>query len=53
MVLVTTAIYTAARLGQAGGLTDDVGTVLARPPATFEEFARREREAWTPPLIGR
>ena len=53
MVLVTTAINTAARLGQADGLTDDVSTVLGRPPATFEEFARRERAAWTPHLIGR
>jgi len=47
MVLVTTVIYTAARLGQAGGLTGDVATVLGRPPGSFEAFARRESDAWT------
>jgi uncharacterized protein YbjT (DUF2867 family) len=52
MVLVTTAIYTAARLGRAGGLTGDVSTVLGRPPVTLEEFARRERGAWAPHLTG-
>lgn len=48
MVLITTAIYTAARLGKAGGLSDDVARVLGRPPVTFDEFADRERDAWTP-----
>ena len=48
MVLVTTAIYTAARLGQAAGLTDDVAAILGRPPISFAEFADRERDAWTP-----
>ena len=47
MVLVTTAIYTAARLGQAGGLSNDVITVLGRPPISFDEFAHRERNSWT------
>jgi uncharacterized protein YbjT (DUF2867 family) len=47
MVLVTTVIYTAARLGQADGLTDDVVSVLGRPPHSFEEFAQRERHTWT------
>jgi len=47
MVLVTTAIYTAARLGQAGGLSNDVITVLGRPPISFDEFAHRERSSWT------
>lgn len=46
MVAVTTAIYTAARLGQAAGLTDDVMQVLGRPPVGFGEFAYRERNAW-------
>jgi uncharacterized protein YbjT (DUF2867 family) len=46
MVLVTMAIYTAARLGQASGLSGDVLTVLDRPPLSFEEFADRERQAW-------
>ena len=47
MVLVTSAIYTAARLGRADGLSNDVITVLGRPPISFEEFARRECSAWT------
>ena len=34
MVGVTTAIYTVARLGRAGGLTDDVATVTGHPPVT-------------------
>jgi len=46
MVLVTSAIYTAARLGQADGLTQDVATVLGRPPISFREFAQREGNAW-------
>ena len=47
MVLVTSAIYTAARLGRADGLSNDIITVLGRPPISFEEFAHRERNAWT------
>jgi uncharacterized protein YbjT (DUF2867 family) len=46
MVVVTTAIYTAARLGQAAGLTDDVRTVLGRDPVGFAEFAREHRAVW-------
>lgn len=42
MVVVTSAIYTAARLGLAGGLTEDVLTVTGRPPTSLAEFARRE-----------
>ena len=48
MVLVTSAIYTVARLGRAAGLTDDVRAVTGRPPTTFAEFAHRERDAWIP-----
>ncbi|MBC7443434.1 MAG: NmrA family NAD(P)-binding protein [Ramlibacter sp.] len=48
MVLVTTAIYTIARLGRASGLTDDVRAVTGRRPTTFAEFAHRERVAWLP-----
>lgn len=46
MGAVTTAIYTTARLGMAGGLTDDVRTVLGREPVSFAAFAHRERAAW-------
>lgn len=44
--LVTGAIYTAARLGQAGGLTDDVRQVTGRDPIALREFAERERAVW-------
>lgn len=46
MVMVTTAIYTTARLGLAAGLSDDVRIVLGRDPIDFAEFAHRERRAW-------
>lgn len=49
MVAVTTAIYTAARIGSAGGLTDDVQKVTGRPPIAFDAFARREQGAWVRP----
>jgi len=45
-VAVTCVIYTIARIGKAGGLTDDVQTVTGRVPITFVEFAERERAAW-------
>jgi uncharacterized protein YbjT (DUF2867 family) len=47
MVVVTSAIYTSARLGLADGLTDDVRAVLGRDPLDFSDFAHRERHAWT------
>lgn len=46
MVAVTAAIYTAARLGRAAGLTDDVRAVTGRSARSFREFAERERAAW-------
>lgn len=46
MVAVTCAIYTMARLGRAGGLTDDVRTVTGRAPVSFREFAEREAPRW-------
>lgn len=46
MALVTTAIYTVARLGRADGLTDDVATVTGRAPIAFAEWAAAHREAW-------
>jgi uncharacterized protein YbjT (DUF2867 family) len=46
MVLVTTAIYTTARLGLAAGLSQDVRTVLGRDPKGLTDFVRRERAAW-------
>ncbi|MGZ8743771.1 MAG: SDR family oxidoreductase [Nocardioides sp.] len=48
MVAVTCAIYTVARLGRAGGLTDDVLRVTGRDPVTFRAFAEREAARWIP-----
>lgn len=46
MVAVTTAIYTVARLGRAGRLTDDVARVTGRPPLSLAAWAHLNREAW-------
>lgn len=46
MVLVTTAIYTVARLGRAAGRTDDVATVTGRPPLALREWAEQHRVVW-------
>jgi uncharacterized protein YbjT (DUF2867 family) len=46
MALVTTAIYTVARLGKADGLTGDVRTVTGREPIAFADWARTHRSAW-------
>jgi len=51
MVAVTTAIYTVARLGKAGGLTDDVRTVTGREPVAFRDWAASHSGAWSPPPI--
>ena len=49
MAGVTTAMYTVARLGRAGGLTDDVQQVTGRPPLGFAEWAHLQRAAWERP----
>ncbi|MGV1004508.1 MAG: NmrA family NAD(P)-binding protein [Candidatus Nanopelagicales bacterium] len=46
MVGVTTAIYTMARLGKAGGLTNDVRAVTGHPPVAFVDWATENREVW-------
>lgn len=46
MAAVTTAIYTAARLGSAAGLTEDVRSVLGRAPVSFAEFAQANARLW-------
>lgn len=38
--LVMLAVYTTARVGLAGRVTDDVEEVLGRPPRTMREFVR-------------
>lgn len=53
MVAVTTAIYTVARLGKAGGLTEDVHTVTGRDPLSFRAWARAHRDAWDRRPTGR
>lgn len=53
MVIVTAAIYTTARLGLAGGLTDTVNQVLGRDPISFADFAYRERDIWNPTPAGK
>jgi uncharacterized protein YbjT (DUF2867 family) len=49
MIGVTLGIYTAARLGLAAGLTDDVERIVGRPPIPFERFAHDARPAWEAP----
>jgi uncharacterized protein YbjT (DUF2867 family) len=46
MALVTTAIYTVARLGRADGLTDDVRTVTGHDPVALADWAAQHRAAW-------
>jgi hypothetical protein len=53
MVGVTLGIYTAARLGLAADLTDDVARVTGREPRTFSAFAHDARAAWVPAPDGR
>lgn len=46
MVLVTTAIYSVARVGRAAGLTDDVRTVTGRDPLDLRAWAHEHRQVW-------
>ena len=46
MVAVTCAIYTIARLGRAGDLTEDVHVVTGHHPLSFRDFAERESARW-------
>ncbi|MBO0594378.1 NmrA family NAD(P)-binding protein [Nesterenkonia sp. E16_7] len=48
MVCLTIAIYTAARLGRADGISTDLSHVLGRAPRSFAEFAHRHQEVWDP-----
>ncbi|HYO42231.1 MAG TPA: NmrA family NAD(P)-binding protein [Candidatus Limnocylindrales bacterium] len=49
MVGVMLGIYTAARLGLAAGITDDVQRITGRPPIAFAAFAHDSRAAWLLP----
>ncbi len=53
MVGVTLGIYTAARLGLAADLTDDVARVTGSQPRRFADFAHDARAAWIPAPIAR
>jgi uncharacterized protein YbjT (DUF2867 family) len=46
MVAVTTATYTIARPGRAGGLTDDVQRITGQSPTSLSAFADREKSIW-------
>jgi uncharacterized protein YbjT (DUF2867 family) len=47
-VLVMLGIYTTARLGLAGRVSDDVARVLDRPPRSVREFVADYRERFEP-----
>lgn len=47
-LLVIAALYTTARLGLAGRVSDDVQRVLDRPPISFREWAARNITAFDP-----
>jgi len=49
MVAVTTAIYTVARLGKAGGLTNDVQVVTGSAPVSLSQWAEQHRVVWECP----
>ena len=51
MVGVTLGIYTAARMGMAAGLSDDVERLTGRPPIPMKEFIRDFRDAWLPAAV--
>jgi uncharacterized protein YbjT (DUF2867 family) len=52
MAAVTAGIYTSARLGLAARVTDDVRRAAGHAPASFAEFAQRERGHWLKPPTG-
>ena len=39
-------LYASMRDGWRAGVTDDVESILGRPPTTFRQFARDQAEAW-------
>ncbi|MHB1341698.1 MAG: SDR family oxidoreductase [Coriobacteriia bacterium] len=45
-IRVMGSIYLIARMGMAGGTTNELEVLLGRRPTTFEEFARRDSECW-------
>jgi len=47
--LVTTVLYTTARFGLAGSLTDELQAVLGRAPRTVRQFIQDYRAVWLQP----
>jgi uncharacterized protein YbjT (DUF2867 family) len=47
-VIVMAGIYTTARLGLAGRVTDDVERLLGRPPCSFREWIEANADAFEP-----
>lgn len=46
MIAVTLGIYTAARFGLAAGMTDDMTSIVGRPPIDFASVAADYAYAW-------
>ncbi|MFB6202694.1 MAG: SDR family oxidoreductase [Halorhabdus sp.] len=46
LTLVMAGLYTTARLGLAGRVSDDAGRVLGRPPAELSSWAKTNRDAF-------
>ncbi len=47
--LVTMALYTTARLGLAGALSNETQAILGRAPITLRQFIQDYRSVWLPP----
>jgi len=44
--LVTSALYTLARVGVGAAVTDDIPRLLRSPALDFDHFATAHRDAW-------
>ncbi len=47
-VLVTTALYTTARLGMAAKITDETERLLGRPPIRMRQYIEDYKQTWMP-----
>ena len=46
LVLVMAIIYTTARFGQAGSITEELTKLLGRKPILFRQFAEDYKDCW-------
>lgn len=53
LVLITTALYTATRLGLAARTTGDLAAILGRTPTSLAQFAAQNAERWIQPVDAR